>query len=403
MDSSRKISSRCSRGKSEKQGRKKPKKMSQSMQNVMRISQRDGEAMKTLKKAMQYQMSVMEASPDLSTFSRASSSGSPSMFDVNAGPVSTDFRKYHAQRQIALLERESKRLDCKLKASEEALRRAQSAEIPSSQCQSEFAMLFSQTDAGARGKGSYVNIQDERICPYCKIAADFIEREGEIRCRKCGWNREYMECTMNSLAQGETRDFRAGSYKRINHFLDYLQHLQAKEETIPPETLVQELKNHIINELHLSLESCPRFVLDRIVEYVKKNKFQRRYTVRSVQLYHYVFQSTSEKLLHSDIRNLKSKFKMLLALYYKYVPTSRKNFLSYPFCAFCLIRLIHPKHRLLEFVQMLKNLPKLQPQAEIVQKIFVTLGWEFAPIPWTHIRETRERASYSAICEKKNA
>ena len=215
------------------------------MQNVMRISQRDGEAMKTLKKAMQYQMSVMEDPPDLATFSRASSSGSPSMFDVNAGPVSTDFRKYHAQRQIALLERESKRLDCKLKASEEALRRAQSAEIPSSQCQSEFAMLFSQTDAGARGKGSYVNIQDERICPYCKIAADFIEREGEIRCRKCGWNREYMECTMNSLAQGETRDFRAGSYKRINHFLDYLQHLQAKEETIPPETLVQELKNHI--------------------------------------------------------------------------------------------------------------------------------------------------------------
>lgn len=352
------------------------------MQNVIRISRRDEEDLKTIQNAIVSQENIVSHSSAIQSAS-----------ELKVAPSSGEFMQYHARRQMALLEREQTRLSCKLRASEEALRRATLAEIPSSQCQSEFAMLFAQTDAGSRGVGDYVRIQNDTECPFCSIPAEIVESYGEIICPKCGWNTEYMECTMNSLALGESRDFRAGSYKRINHFLDYLQHLQAKEETTPPAELIQGLKAHIIETLNLDRKTPPRYVIDRIVDFVKAKKFPRRFAVRAVQLYHYVFDSSSVKLLHSDIRNLKSKFKMLLALYYKFVPTSRKNFLSYPFCAYCLIRLIHPEHVLLEFVQMLKNLPKLQPQAEIVKRIFQHLGWEFPPIPWTHIRQTRDLQS----------
>ena len=103
------------------------------MQNVLRISHRDEEDLKTIQNAIVSQECIA-----------SHSSAMQSMSERKVAPTSGEFMQYHAHRQMALLEREQMRLSCKLRASEEALRRATLAEIPSSQCQSEFAMLFAQ-------------------------------------------------------------------------------------------------------------------------------------------------------------------------------------------------------------------------------------------------------------------
>ena len=298
-------------------------------------------------------------------------------------------------RSKEVLQDELKRLKCRDAASKEALRRAEDEIILSSQCQSEFAMLYSRTQTGSLGSSPYVVLDDSQSCDVCENKNSMqIEQDSELVCRECGYTKPFVEYTLGNLSITEPREFYSCSYKRLNHLMDYLQHLQAKEEAPVPQNIITDVRRHLLQisggSLDILRDRAPkRYILDQISQCIKGSRYPKRFGARTVQIMHKVLQVSIPRLLHGQIREIKNKFRYLSMLYFKFAPLERRNFLSYPFTAWILIDLICPKHALLDYIQLLKNLPKLRIQENTVRRIFRHLGWPFRDIPWKLIRTSR--------------
>lgn len=318
--------------------------------------------------------------------------------------LSEAFENISRTRGQHVLREELKRLQCRDSASEEAIRRAEHEIILSSQCQSEFAMLYSRTQTGSIGKSPYVVLDDSNECETCGSDSSMRidEVSSELVCDDCGYTKPFVEYTLGNLSITEPREFYSCSYKRLNHLLDFLQHLQAKEEAPVPKNLLSDAHDRLMKASNGSLDllkskAPKRYVLDQISQCIKGSKFPKRFGARTVQIMKEVLKVDVPKLLHGEVRQIKSKFRYLAMLYFKFAPQERRNFLSYPFTAWVLIDLVHPGHPLLDYIQLLKNLPKLKIQENTVRRIFKHLGWTFRSIPWKAIRMSRIDESWKSM------
>lgn len=362
---------------------RKRKKTSQSVISVLKIQKKSNGEIKHIEKALlSYQNNETKTKRDKAT------------------RVSDALKCLERNRESRILQIELKRLECKQIASQEAIRRANSEMILSSQCQSEYAMLYSKTQNGSLGSDPYVVLNRAHVCEACgeENTMETEDNSSERVCHVCGYAVPVIEYTLGNLSVTEPREFYSGSYKRLNHLLDYLQHLQAKEEAPVPENLLTDVKMHLQKikrnnsnkTLKASFEKVPkRYILDQISQCIKGSKYPKRFGSRVVQIMKKALGVNIPHLLHGEMREIKMKFRYLSDLYFKFAPIERRNFLSYPFAAWILIDLVSPNHPLLDYIQLLKNLPKLRSQENTVRRIFKHLGWIFRDIPWKHIRATR--------------
>lgn len=389
---------------SKKRKRKNP---SQSVMGVLKIQKQNQDEMKMIRSALQIYdhddaetpVAVIDRGDHATTMSSEDGQVeaiSETKQQCLIGSISASFEHISRDRGRRVLHEELQRLECRDSASGEAIRRATTELILSSQCQSEFAMLYSRTRIGSLGETPYVILDEQRHCEMCKseVSMSVVESLSELVCEECGFTKPFVEYTLGNLSITEPREFYSCSYKRLNHLLDYLQHLQAKEEAPVPENLLADVKRHLLDVSGGSLDNLrqrapKRYILDQISRCIKGSKYPKRFGARTVQIMKNVLNVDIPRLLHGEVRQIKNKFRYLSMLYFKFAPQERRNFLSYPFAAWILIDLVSPGHALLDYIQLLKNLPKLRAQENTVRRIFAHLRWPFKIIPWKDIRASR--------------
>lgn len=386
--------------------KRKRKQPSQSVLGVLKLRRQNQDEIKTIQSALD---AYNQAQTDTVQSVALDSDATVKSYDESPvqnqhksdsscliGSISEAFDDITRNRGRRVLHKELQRLECRDAASREAIRRADEELILSSQCQSEFAMLYSRTRAGSIGESPYVVLNEQRRCEMCKsdVAMTTVEPLSELVCEECGYTKPFVEYTLGNLSITEPREFYSCSYKRLNHLLNYLQHLQAKEEAPVPEILKRDVKRHLLVVGGGSLDNLrkhapKRYILDQISGCIRGSKYPKRFGSRTVQIMKEVLGLEIPRLLHGEVRQIKTKFRYLSMLYFKFAPQERRNFLSYPFAAWILIDLVSPGHALLDYIQLLKNLPKLRAQENTVRRIFSHLKWPFKNIPWKSIRSSR--------------
>jgi ribosomal protein S27AE len=65
-------------------------------------------------------------------------------------------------------------------------------------------------------------------CPLCNETLMLINSKAIMTCPKCGYSVTYLDATMSSMSYSDDVEFSSFSYKRINHFNEWLQQVQAK-------------------------------------------------------------------------------------------------------------------------------------------------------------------------------
>ena len=211
-------------------------------------------------------------------------------------------------------------------------------------------------------------------CSTCGIHMHKLIDASVMVCPKCGTSTKYLDSSSKSLGYHDDIEYITFSYKRQNHFQEWLNAFQGRENTVIPPAIITKVmgvlfKNGIRNNRQITRD-CVRQIL-------KKHKLRRYYdNITSI-----ISQITGEqpmRLRPDEEEQLKLMFMSIQKPFNRHRPSTRKNFLSYSYVLFKFCELLG-LNIFLNCFRLLKGREKLHKQDQIFEKICKELEWEFIP------------------------
>ena len=211
-------------------------------------------------------------------------------------------------------------------------------------------------------------------CPLCKAELVLVNAKSIMTCQTCGYSVTYLDATMSSMSYSDEVEFSSFSYKRINHFNEWLQQVQAKENYEIPQDVLQSVMKELYRQRVASIDDITSKRVREVLKILKLRK-----------AYEHVAQITAKLTGKSPPRvpaeveeQCRLMFIAVQPVFEKHCPKDRKNFLSYSYCLYKFFELLGYEH-LLDSFSLLKGRDKLAKQDEIFKKICQDLSWTFVP------------------------
>lgn len=161
------------------------------------------------------------------------------------------------------------------------------------------------------------------------------------------------------------------TYQRINHFRDWLLHIQCQDDTIVPRAVIQEVRMEI-DALHITEAQDVTYML---VRKILKRINQSVYYENIYQIIH-TLTDESFQIGEDTYSELCRMFFMVQAPYERLKPYGRKSFFSYPFILHKFFLLLDMRDEAQRFV-LLKDQTKLHRHELLFQSICHEVGWDY--------------------------
>ena len=225
------------------------------------------------------------------------------------------------------------------------------------------------------------NIQNEKYsnmsydkCKLCNSQTYLCEVKSELVCSQCGALSDIIIVTEKSSYSDPPKEVSYFSYKRINHFNEWLAQFQAKEKTELPKNIYQDVINELRKTSYIELSKLKYKDVRKILKKLNYNKYYEH-------IPHIISVLTNKRAPTLDRKTeevLRSLFKEIQIPFMNNCPPSRKNFLSYSYVLHKFCELLEFDD-LLEYFPLLKSREKLHAQDLIWEKICKDLKWQFIP------------------------
>jgi hypothetical protein len=212
------------------------------------------------------------------------------------------------------------------------------------------------------------------MCEDCGIDKVVNHKEALAMCLECGDTIEYQDNEICNEFSEEIEVLSPFSYKRINHFKEWISMLLARESSSPPEDVIDALLIELKKDRITSREDVTR---KRIRDYLRKLGKNKQYE-HIPSIIHKICGTEPPKISRELENKLISMFEEIQVPFDKHKPDSRKNFLSYSYCLYKMSQLLG-QDQLLESFSLLKSREKLYEQDLIWRKICTELQWKFYP------------------------
>jgi len=236
--------------------------------------------------------------------------------------------------------------------------------------------------------GKYIsNIDDEYIfdayntdesiihsCKYCHKNMKFKLVESEIYCQYCGFTEEVLINSEKVSYKDIPRELSYFAYKRINHFNEWLAQFQAKETTLVPITVFEDVKYELQKNINLKCDNIKYQNIREILKSTNNNKYYEHIPL----IINVITGKKAPLLIQSHEEKLRNMFKEIQLPFMKYCPDNRKNFLSYAYVLHKFCELLELDN-LLEYFPLLKSREKLKQQDKIWVDICKDLRWQYIP------------------------
>tara|TARA_B100001093_G_C26843835_1_gene1021810 strand:+ start:1511 stop:2509 length:999 start_codon:yes stop_codon:yes gene_type:complete len=211
-------------------------------------------------------------------------------------------------------------------------------------------------------------------CELCEFNLCINNITGELICTNCGYTNKILIVSEKNSYNDPPKEANYFSYKRINHFNEWLAQFQAKENTEIPDNIYKDIYNEIKKNINLDIHTLNYKQIREILKKLKHNKYYEH-------IPHLLNVLSGEKapiISRKSEEILRSLFKEIQIPFMKHCPPSRKNFLSYSYVLHKFCELLEYDH-LLSFFPLLKSREKLQQQDKIWRKICEEVQWEYIP------------------------
>ncbi len=221
-------------------------------------------------------------------------------------------------------------------------------------------------------------------CPECGpgVIMRKLPAESMFACEKCGISMSYLDSTSATSGHDDQRSFPQFSYKKLNHFIQWMKQCQGKE--------VCNISDAVLDMVCTKLREQqvkPEDVTPGKIRVCLKQLKMRKYYEHVVLIHSMLtgvdaprFSPSVEAKLETMFLQIQQPFEIAIAA----VHPARKNFLSYSYVCFKFCQLIpdfskEEREQWLSSFQLLKGRDKLYRQDVIFKHMCKTLGWPFYP------------------------
>ena len=209
-------------------------------------------------------------------------------------------------------------------------------------------------------------------CETCNVAREEISSEGILVCPRCGSEEYALVVSDFPSFRDPPKERNNYAYKNINHLNEILNQFQAKESTIIPEEVMNEVileirKRRINNIADLSEED-----IRQILKKLGRSKYYEHRTHILSRL-----NGNPPPTITPEIEEkIRTMFQEIQAPFLLYCPNDRTNFLSYSYILYKFFELLELDEYKV-FFPLLKSRDRLIAHDQIWKKICDYLQWEF--------------------------
>ena len=213
------------------------------------------------------------------------------------------------------------------------------------------------------------------VCPDCGEERVLIHHEAMLLCPnpKCARSDPVLvDSNRPSYKDGAREGTSYYSYKRINHFNEWLAQFQAKETTDIPDDVYHSIYVELKKERIHNMANITPAKMKEILKRLKLNKYYEHIP----HITNRINGQPAPVMTRATEEKLRSMFKEIQGPFLKHCPPERKNFLSYSYVLHKFCQLLGLDHFLPCF-PLLKSREKLHLQDVIWENICRELRWEF--------------------------
>jgi hypothetical protein len=209
-------------------------------------------------------------------------------------------------------------------------------------------------------------------CVACNTAREEISSEGILVCPRCGSEEYALVVSDFPSFRDPPKERNNYAYKKINHLNEILNQFQAKESTIIPEDVMNEV---ILEIRKRRINNIADLTEDDIRQILKKLNRSKYYEHRAHILSR--LNGNPPPTITPEIEEkIRTMFQDIQAPFLLYCPNDRTNFLSYSYILYKFFELLELDEYKV-FFPLLKSRDRLIAHDTIWAKICDYLHWEF--------------------------
>ena len=209
-------------------------------------------------------------------------------------------------------------------------------------------------------------------CSQCNVAREEITSEGILVCPKCGSEEYALVVSDFPSFRDPPKERNNYAYKKINHLNEILNQFQAKESTIIPDDVMNEVvleirKRRIDNIADLSEED---------IRQILKKLGRSKYYEHRAHILSRLNGNPPPTITPEIEEKIRAMFQEIQAPFLLYCPNDRTNFLSYSYILYKFFELLELDEYKVYF-PLLKSRDRLIAHDMIWAKICSYLRWQF--------------------------
>lgn len=217
-------------------------------------------------------------------------------------------------------------------------------------------------------------------CPRCPGGDSMLllcAARSIMTCPKCGYSVTYMDSTSSYTAFDEMVEFSQYSYKRVNHYMQWVTLIQGKEGHVVPDSVMNAVMADLYERQHVRCahDITPKRVRDTL----RKLRLKRAYD-HVTQITARLSGVRPPRIPAHVEEQLKNMFLQMQLPFQKYAPASRTNFLSYSYVLYRCFEILGLTH-MLDSICLLKSRDKLEANDSIFRRIAEDLNWPVGALP----------------------
>jgi uncharacterized Zn finger protein (UPF0148 family) len=209
-------------------------------------------------------------------------------------------------------------------------------------------------------------------CTACNTAKEEITSEGILVCPRCGSEEYTMVVSDVPSFRDPPKERNNYAYKKINHLNEILNQFQAKESTVIPE----EVMNEVILEIRKRRISNIADLSEEDIRQILKKLGRSKYYEHRAHILSRLNGNPPPTITPEIEEKIRTMFQEIQAPFLLYCPNDRTNFLSYSYILYKFFELLELDEYKVYF-PLLKSRDRLIAHDQIWSKICAYLQWEF--------------------------
>ena len=219
----------------------------------------------------------------------------------------------------------------------------------------------------------HLNIASDS-CEICGVQMILSLNGSVIKCPICNNAHSYLDATSASVAYNEEVEFGSFTYKKINHFQEWLNKFQYKESTQVHDEIIAQVMDYFFIR-GVDVKKIDQAEVRKALKHYGLNK---QYD-HAAQIHCRITGVPPMRMTPEQEEKCRLMFQAIQEPFIKWKPKimpKRRNFLSYSYCLFKFCQLLGYTNFLKCFA-LLKGKDKLNKQDALFEAICKELDWEF--------------------------